>query len=178
MGDHVHVDGSRQRGDFHPDTARQQLRETSSPRHTQHELVALTPRANSSNAFGHIVAHDVMKRAAQALDKRPVPGEIGRAGVGQAIVAGDVDGQQVSALGPVGNPRSAPDQRLALGAAGQSHDYTLPRFPRPCDVVAGAVAVELVVHLVRQPQHCQLAQRGEVPDPEVVAQCGIHLFRG
>ena len=88
-----------------------------------------------------------------------------------------MDGQQVSALGPVGNPRSAPDQRLALGAAGQSHDHTLPRFPRPCDVVAGAVAVELVVHLVRQPQHCQLAQRGEVPDPEVVAQCGIHFFR-
>ena len=47
----------------------------------------------------------------------------------------------------------------------------------PVDVVVGAVAVELVVDLVGQPQQGQLAQRGEVADPEVVAERGVDLLR-
>ena len=40
----------------------------------------------------------------------------------------------------------------------------------------GAVAVELVVDLVGQPQQRQLPQRGEVADPEVVGQGGVDLL--
>jgi hypothetical protein len=46
------------------------------------------------------------------------------------------------------------------------------RFDRVC----AAVVVERVVDTVRQPEQCELAQRGEVADPEVRRQRGVDLL--
>jgi len=43
--------------------------------------------------------------------------------------------------------------------------------------VRGAVTLQRLVDLVRGPQQRQLAQRGEVPDPEVVPQGGVDFLR-
>ena len=96
---------------------------------------------------------------------------------GQAVVAGHVHGEQVGALGAGGDPGGPADQRVALGAAGQRDDDALAGLPGGRDVVLGAVPVELLVDLVGEPEQRQLAQRGEVADPEVVAERGVDLLR-
>ena len=46
-----------------------------------------------------VVADDLVVGAAEALHQRPLPGQVGRVGAGQAVAAGDVHGEQVGALG-------------------------------------------------------------------------------
>ena len=86
-------------------------------------------------------------------------------------------GEQVPAGGPGGDPGRAPDQRLALRAAGERDHHPLPGLPGAVDVVCRAVALQPLVHLVGQPQQGQLAQRGQVPGPEVVGQRRVDLLR-
>ena len=132
--------------------------------------VALTPRAKSSSAAGcrrrrpggrcrrgSRPACRCRARCAGSAPARP-------------SAAGDVDGEQVGALGAGGDAGGPADQGVALGAAGQRDDDPLPRLPGAGDAVVGAVAVELLVDPVGQPQQGQLAQRGQVADPEVVGR--------
>jgi len=44
--------------------------------------------------------------------------------------------------------------------------------------VVGAVAVELLIDLSGQPEQRELAQRGEIADPEIVAEGGVDPVRG
>ena len=139
--------------------------------------MALTPRAKSSSARGDVVADDLVVGAAEALDQDALAGQLRRVGAGEAVAAGDVHGQQVGALAAGGDPGGAADQGVALGAAGQRDDDPFAGLPGGVDVVLGAVPVELLVDLVGQPEQGQLAQRGEVADPEVVAERGVDLLR-
>jgi hypothetical protein len=116
-------------------------------------------------------------RAAETLDQRPLPFQVRGVRPGEAVVAGDVHGEQVGALGACRDPCRTPDEGVALRAAGEGDDHALPGLPRRPDAVVGAVPVELLVDLVREPQQGQLSQRGEVPDPEVVAQRRIDRVR-
>jgi len=88
-----------------------------------------------------------------------------------------VDGQQVTAGRPGRDPGGAPDQRLALGAAGERDDHPLPRLPGVVDAVRRAVPLQALVDLVGQPEQRELAQRVQVPGPEVVAERGVDLLR-
>ena len=81
--------------------------------------------------------------------------------VGQAVVGPHVDPDQLG-LGPHGHPGRPADQHGAAGGAGERHDDPLLGLPRPGDVVALAVVVELLVDPVGHPQQRQLAQGGEV----------------
>ena len=67
-------------------------------------------------------------------------------------------------------------QRLALGPAGQRDDDAGPRRPRVVDAVLGAVALQPLLDPVGEPQQGELAQRGEVADPEVVAEGRVDLL--
>ena len=86
-------------------------------------------------------------------------------------------GQQVAARGPGGDPGGPPDQRLALGPAGQRDHHPLPGLPGALDLVLDAVPLQALVHLVGQPEQRELAQRGEVPGAEVVGQRRVDLLR-
>ena len=86
-------------------------------------------------------------------------------------------GQQVAARGPGGDPRGAPDESVALGAAGERDDDPLPRLPGALDTVRGPVGLQALVDLVGQPQQGQLAQRGQVAGAEVVGQRRVDFLR-
>ena len=118
-----------------------------------------------------------MVGAAERLGQPALPGQRGWAGAGQAVGPGHVHGQQVTAGGPGGDPRGPPDQRVALGAAGERDDHPLPRLPGGLDAVRGPVGLQALVDLVGQPQQGQLTQRGQVPGAEVVGQRRVDLLR-
>src|SRR5262249_4630874 len=121
---------------------------------------------------------DLVVAAAEALHQGPLPGQVGRvAAGGQPVAAGHVYRQQIRALAARRDPGRPPDQRVTLRAAGQRPHHPLPGLPGGGDAVFGAVPVQLLVDLVGDPEQGQLAQRGEVADPEVVAQRRVDLLR-
>ena len=81
-------------------------------------------------------------------------------------------GQQVAA-GALSHPGGAADQCLALRTAGERDDDPLAGLPDVVDVVLGLVATQPLVDAVGEPEQRQLPQRGQVADPEVVAQGGV-----
>ncbi len=126
---------------------------------------------------GDVVADHHVVAAAEGLDELALLGERAGGGAGQAVAAGDVDGQQVPAGGAVGDPGGAADQGLALGAAGEGDHDPLAGLPDPVDAVGRAVVAQALVHPPGDPEQGELAQGGEVADPEVVRECGVHLLR-
>ena len=96
----------------------------------------------------HVVADDLVVGAAEAFHQDPLPGQVGRVAAYQAVAGGDVDGQQVGALGVRGDAGGAADQGVAFRAAGQRDHHPLARLPGPGDAMVGAVAFELLVDLV------------------------------
>ena len=56
----------------------------------------------------------------------------------QPVAGGDVHGEQVGALGLVGDARRPADERVALRASGQGDDDAFARLPGAVDVVVGA----------------------------------------
>ena len=139
--------------------------------------VAFSARAKVEQGFGDVVPDHLVIGGPDGLGQPPLAGQRGRIGAGQAVGLGDVHGQQVAARRAGRDPGRPPDQRPALGAAGERDHHPLPGLPRALDLVLGAVALQPLVDLVRQPQQGQLAQRGEVPGPEVVGQRGVDLLR-
>ena len=140
--------------------------------------VALTLRAKSSSGGGRVFAgHDVVA-AAEVLDQAALGFKGLRGFAGHAVGGADVDGQQVPAVDPVQDPGAAADEDLALRAAGQPDDDPFAGRPGGLDAVFCPVPGEAFVDPVGQPQQGQLAQRGEVAQPEVVGQGGVDLVRG
>ncbi len=96
---------------------------------------------------------------------------------GESVAAGHVHGEQIASGRPVGDAGGAPDQRVALGAAGEGDDHPFPGLPHPADRVLGAVGVQGLVDPVGDPQQRQLPQGGEVSGPEVVGEGRVDLLR-
>ena len=95
---------------------------------------------------------------------------------GEAVVAADMDGQEV-AVGPLGDAGGAADQVIGAGRTGQGEHDSLTRLPAVGDVVALAVRLQPGVDLIGHPQQGELAQRCQVPRAEVVSEGGVDLLR-
>ncbi len=100
-----------------------------------------------------------------------------RALAGQSVVGAYVDADQFG-VGPHGHARCSADEDRTAAGASQGDQHPLLGLPLSGDAVAFAVGAELFVDPVGNPQQGQLSQRGEVPGPEVVRQCGIDAFGG
>jgi hypothetical protein len=117
-----------------------------------------------------------MVGAAQGLGEPPLRRQRGGIGSGQPVRAGHVHGEQVAAGRARGDPGRPPDDRVALGTAGQRDHDPLARLPGAVDVVRHPVALQPLVDLVGEPEQGQLAQRGQVADAEVVGERGVDLL--
>ena len=81
------------------------------------------------------------------------------------------------ALGALRHPRRAPDEPVAVLCTGEGDEHALARLPRLLDAVEAPVLVERLVDPVGHPEERELAQRAEVPGPEVVAERGVDALR-
>ncbi len=121
----------------------------------------------------NVLADDLVEGAAELLDERALAVEgLGMAGP-QPVGSRDVHGEELAARTAGGDARPATEERLALGAAGQRDDDPLAGLPLARDAVLGAVGLERLVDLVGEPQQRELAEGGEVAEPEVVRQRGV-----
>ena len=126
----------------------------------------------------HVVADDLVVGAGEGLDQRALRRERAGGRRAQAVLARDVHREHLTAGRPRRDARATPDQRLALGAAGERHDDALARLPGALDAVLGAVQLERAVDLVGQPQQGELAQGREVAEAEVVRQGRVDALGG
>src|SRR5262245_63763465 len=159
-----------------PDPGGEDLGDPAAPARTEHELSGVHATGEVEESGGDVVADDLVIGAAQAFDEYALLGEQGRFSTDQPVAARDMHRQEVGPLGPRGDARGPPDQRLAFRPAGKGDDHTLSCLPGLDDLVLGAVAIKLLVDLVRQPEERELAQRGEVADSEVVAERRVDLL--
>lgn len=125
-----------------------------------------------------VVAEDGVETPAEALHQGPLLDQgLWGARAGQAVRAGDVHGQQLTAGAARGDPGRAADQRRALRAAGQTHHDPLAGLPGALYPLLGTVGLQVLVDPVGRPEQRQLAQRGEVARSEVVGERGVDLLR-
>ena len=111
----------------------------------------------------------------QRLDQAALVDQGAGAGSRQPVGPGDVDREQLAPRRPRCDPCAAPQQGLALGAAGERDDDPLAGLPQLVDPVRGPVLLQAVLDLVGQPEQGQLAQGRQVADPEVVRQRRVDL---
>ena len=138
-------------------------------------IVALVPAAKSTTAAETSSPTTEWKVPPTEATSCLRPVEPALVGAAQAVGRDHVHGQQLGAGRALGQPGATPDQRLALRAAGDGdHDALLGR-PGLLDPVRAPVVVELVVDPVGQPEQRQLAERGQVADPEVRRERGVDL---
>ncbi len=119
-----------------------------------------------------------MVAAAEAFHEGTLTGQVGGVAAGEPVVTGDVDGEELRAPASRRDPGRPADQGVTLGPSGEGDDDPLTGLPGGGDAVVPAVPVELVVDLVGDPQQRELAQSGEVAQPEVVAERGVDLLGG
>ncbi len=178
MGDQVDVEvGPRVPGHGRADPGPEDVLPGLAPGDAQHDLRGVHAPREVQQRHRDVVPDHMVKRSAQVLDQGPLEGQLLRRGVGQPVAAGDVDGHDLAAGTLLREPRGPPDQRTALGPAGQSDHDPLPRAPDPGDLVLTAVLGQVLVDPVRHPQQRQLPQSGQVPRPEVVGQSRVDLVR-
>ena len=150
--------------------------------------VQFCARANSASAPATSLGDDLVVLAAEVGEQLPVAGDsLGdRAFRARARAfgtrAGDaVGGRHVQAeqltVRALGHPRRPPDQRLGARRPGDRDEHALACLPGLGDAVPFAVLLERFVDPVRDPEQGELAQRGEVAGPEVVAERGVDLAR-
>jgi hypothetical protein len=178
MGDQVHVDRAGELGGGDADSGGEQLSQPTSPGGAEDQLGSVVRPGEVQQRPGHVVADDLVVPAAEAFHQGPLPGQVRRVGAGQPVGPADVHGEQVSAGVPGGDPGRPADQRVALRPAGHRDHDPLRGLPGGRDPMLVAVPVQLLVHLLSHPQQGQLAQRGEVADPELVPQRRVDLVRG
>jgi hypothetical protein len=173
----VNVDASGEGGRGHADARGEDLGELAAAAGSEHDLGGVDRTGEVEQGSRDVGADDLVIAAAEAFHQDALPGQRSRIGPRQPVAAGDVHRHEVRALVPRGDPGRPPDQRRALRAAGERDDNPFPGLPGGVDVVVGAVLVELVLDLVGEPEQCQLAQRGEVAGPEVIAEGRVDLLR-
>jgi len=117
-----------------------------------------------------------VEAATELVGEPPLLGQPGKVRPGESVGARHVHGEQFAA-GPAGrDPGPAAQQRLPLGTPGQCDHDPLPGGPGALDAVVGPVAPHPLVDPVGQPEQRELAQGGEVADPEVVGEGGVDLL--
>ena len=127
---------------------------------------------------GYVIAHHLVVAAAEGLDQGALLREQVGASRAQAVLPGDVHGEQLATGRPGGDARPTPDQGLALRSAGQCHHDPFAGLPGGVDAVLRAVVLQCAVDLIGQPQQCQFAQRGEVSEAEVVREGRVDPLGG
>ncbi len=179
MGDHVDVDvpGQLHRG-LADAASGERAQQPSAPAGAEDQLGGVLGAGEVEQRARDVVADDRVRAAAQGLDQLALGGQRGRAGVGEAVAAGDVDGQQLAAGRAVGDPGGTADQSLPLGTAGEGDDDAFAGLPDPADAVLRAVGLQALVDPPGEPQQGEFAQRGEVADPEVVGERGVDRLGG
>src|SRR5262249_16004000 len=89
------------------------------------------------------------------------------------VAARDMHGKQVATADACGDPGGSAEQRLALGPARQRDDDSFTGLPLTRDAVFFAVALQVVLDSIGQPQQGEFPQCGQVARSEVVRQCGV-----
>ena len=177
VADHVDVDVDARLANHTVDhRAAHQLPESRAARRAEDELRGVQRARRVDERLGHVRADDLAELAAHLLDKPPLAFELLRRADGQSILGADVDGYEV-ALGPLGHPRGAPDEALALRLSRERDEHALARLPRLLDSVAFAVGPQALLHPIGDPQQRELAQRREVARPEVVRERHVDPLR-
>ena len=169
VGDHVDVDLARSAAPTAAPMPSSKMRAHRDRREVPRtSWVAFISRAKSSSAAGTSSPDDGVHRGAEAGRQLAHLAHLRRGHAGQPVAAHDVHDHQLGARLRC-DPRRPAHQRLRLRAAGDGDDDALAGLPGVGDVVVGAVLGERGVDLVGQPQQRELAQRGQVAAPEVVA---------
>ena len=123
-----------------------------------------------------VVPDDRVVSAAERLDEQSLRREAGDPGLGQPVAARDVHRKQVP---PVERAAMRAARRIRVSPSGPPVSATTTRS-RVSQVRGDAVLLAVALHAlldgVGQPEQGQLAQRGEVAGPEVVAERGVDLL--
>ena len=172
-GDHVHVEGAaRGTDDRIDDGAAHELGQSAAVGGAEDELGGVLGPGHLHQRRGDIGTDHLDEPASEVVEEGPVARQPVGSGSGEPVVGAHVDPDQLG-LGAHGHPGGPAHEHGAARCAGQGHHDPLLGLPRPGDVMALAVVVELLVHAVGHPQQGQLAQRGEVALAEVVAEGGV-----
>ena len=142
-----------------------------------HQLGGVLRPGHLDQRRRHVGADHLDEPPPQVVEQGAVLDQPLRPGAGQAVVGSDVHADQLG-LGPHGHAGRPPDEDGAAAGAGERDHHPLLGLPRPGDVVALAVVVELLVDPVGHPQQGELAQGGEVAGAEVVGEGGVDALRG
>ena len=78
-----------------------------------------------------------------------------------------------SPLARARHARGAPDQDVTAGSPGERNDDALTCLPRALDAVVLEVLLEILLDAVGDPEQRDLAERRQVPRPEVVGERGV-----
>ena len=179
VGDDVHVDVAGLADDGRADPRSGERRgQPSAPADADHELRGVHRPRELDESTRHVVADDLVVRAAERFHERALLGQGAGRRRAQTVLSRHVDGQQLASGRAGGDAGAAADERLTFGPAGQRHDDPFARLPGALDPVLGPVQLECAVDLVREPQQREFTERGEVAEPEVVRQRGIDPLGG
>ena len=137
-----------------------------------HQLGGVLGSGHLHQGGCHVGADHLDVAPAEVVEEGTVLDETVVPRPGERVVGADVDPDQLG-LGPHGHAGGPADEHGAAPRAGERDHHPLLGLPRPDDVVALAVVVELLVHPVGDPQQGQLPQRGEVAGAEVVPEGGV-----
>ncbi len=176
VGDDVDIDVARTRDDLLGQAGGQSPSPGRESGRADEDLGGVDAASEGQHSVGGILASDGVELAAKFVGQPAQFGDLGQRRVREAVSAGDQRGEQHSPSQPGRDPRAASQQCLALRSPGEGNHDPLPGGPGPGDAVGGPVALQTGVHLVGQPEQGELPQRGQVPDPEVVGQRGVHLL--
>ena len=139
--------------------------------------MAFISRAKSSSAAGTSSPTTVCRVAPRLMASSRTLPICGSRHAGQPVAADDVHHHQFGAR-LRRDARCPAHQRLRLRPAGDRDDDALAGLPGGGDLVLLAVLRQGGVDLVGQPQQRELAQRGQVAAPEVVATAPRRSVRG
>ncbi len=174
---HVHVDLPGLLDDRCPDPLVEDPGPPRPPGRPDDELGGVDLAGEFEQRGRDVVAdHAVQARA----DARGEPAHLPHLGGGHpfdAVAADHVHHHQFRAR-LAGDTARAPYEGFGFGTPGYGDDDAFACFPRVGDLVLGAVLGEGGVHLVRDPQQREFAQRREVSAPKVVAERRIDLLGG
>ena len=176
VGHDVHVDVTGVGDDLLGGARHRERAPPRAPGAADDDLRGVHAAGHVEDRLGRVLPRDRVPRAAQLVGEAPQRCQGGQGWPAQAVGPRDVQGEQLPARAARGDSGAAPQQRLTLGATGERDDDPLPRRPGRVDAVVGAVPLQALVDAVREPEQGQLAQGGEVADPEVVRQRGVDLL--